>query len=273
MKLKERIVIKIGENLRGNGFFQRNFRKIIFSLMHGINGFEFSYFSDRNGEHELLDNQIGKNNSDLKHIVFDGGSNRGDYCNEIVSRFNKKQIENYEVHLFDIDIEMIEICKKRFMNNKRIFINNLGLDKVSDDRKAIFYPDDSTRNSLEGTPIEVDWLYYEKKIKTITGNEYCKSNNINYINFMKLDLEGYDLDSLNGFVDLLSNKSIRFIQFEYTHRALDRRILLRDFYDFFKKYGYQIGFIRKDGLKPITKFYPQYNNWKLGPNFYAQPID
>ena len=33
-------------------------RKVIFSLMHGIRGFEFSYFSDRNGEHELIDKQL-----------------------------------------------------------------------------------------------------------------------------------------------------------------------------------------------------------------------
>ena len=273
MKRREIFFIKIGKSLRSDGFLARNLRKIVFSLMHGIRGFEFSYFSDRNGEHELMDKQLIKCSSNTKYIVFDGGSNRGDYTNDIVSRFERNKIKNYEIHLFDIDCKMIDKCKKRFSNNKRVLINNLGLDKNSDSRKAIFYPDDSTRNSLEGTPIELDWDFFEKEITTTTGNEYCKKNNIKHINFLKLDLEGYDLDALNGFEDLLKDKGIEFIQFEYTHRALDRRILLRDFFEFFKKYGYEIGFIRKDGLKPITKFYPQYNDWTLGPNFYAKPAN
>ena len=71
----------------------------------------------------------------------------------------------------------------------------------------------------------------------------------------------------------IKDQRIEFIQFEHTHRALDRRILLRDFYEFFKNNGYEIGFIRKDGLKPITKFYPQFNDWTLGPNFYAKPAN
>ena len=37
--------------------------------------------------------------------------------------------------------------------------------------------------------------------------------------------------------------------------------------------NYEIGFIRKDGLKPIIKFYPQFNDWTLGPNFYAKPAN
>ena len=273
MKQKEILVIKIGKSLRGDGFIARNLRKFVFALMHGIKGFEFSYFSDRNGEHELLDKELIKSSSNKKYIVFDGGSNRGDYCNDILSRFEKKNITNYQIHLFDIDSKMIDKCKKRFSHNNRVHINNLGLDKKSDSRKAIFYPDDSTRNSLEGTPIELDWDYFEKEIITTTGNEYCKNNNINFITFLKLDLEGYDLDALNGFIELLKYKNIGFIQFEYTHRALDRRILLRDFFEFFEKYDYEIGFIRRDGLIPITKFYPQYNDWTLGPNFYAKPVN
>ena len=104
MKRREIFFIKVGSHLRGDGFFSRNIRKIIFSLMHGIKGFEFSYFSDRNGEHELIDQQLIKRTSKKKYIVFDGGSNRGDYSNDIISRFEKNNIKNYEIHLFDIDL-------------------------------------------------------------------------------------------------------------------------------------------------------------------------
>ena len=66
-----------------------------------------------------------------------------------------------------------------------------------------------------------------------------------------MDLEGFDLEALKGFSNSFKEKKIKFVQFEYTFRALDRRILLRDFYDFFSEYEYEMGFIRKNGIEAI----------------------
>ena len=70
---------------------------------------------------------------------------------------------------------------------------------------------------------------------------------------------------------MFEEKRINFVQFEYTFRALDRRILLRDFFEFFSDFDYEMGFIRKSGIKPIEKFDSRMNDWTLGPNFYAKP--
>ncbi len=270
MKDSEMLIIKIGKFLgsKKNIIFEYCV-KIIQALNHGIKGYEFSYYSDRNGENELIENVISSTDYD-NLTIFDCGCNQGDYTDYLLKELNKKQID-YKIYLFDIDNSMIEICKKKFEGDTSIFLNNLGLAEKAGFCEARIYPDDRTRNSLIETPIEIGWNFHLEKVKLITGDEFCNLNNINRIDLLKLDLEGYDFDALKGFKNLLSNKVIKFLQFEYTFRALDRRILLKDIFEFFQSLEYEIGFIRKDGLFSIKTFEPRYNDWTLGPNFYARP--
>ena len=269
MKKKEKLFIKIGEII-GRYIIFTPLKKVIKSTYYGITGHEYSYFSDRNGELELMEFIVSKSkNNNL--IIIDGGCNRGDFTNDLIKFINKFEKNNYEIHLFDIDKEMIKKCSTRFEKLKNIKINYLGLSDTNKEEEAIIYPDDPTRNSLNGTPLEIGWDYFKEKVKLINGDSYCERNKLINIDFLKLDLEGFDFDALKGFSCLFNQKKINFVQFEYTFRALDRRILLRDFFDFFSGYDYEMGFIRKNGIKPIKKFDSRMNDWTLGPNFYAKP--
>ena len=143
-----------------------------------------------------------------------------------INCLNLSKIRNFEIHLFDIDKEMTKKCTFRFEKFKNIKVNFLGLSDKNKDEEAIFYPDDPTRNSLKGTPIEIGWKYFKENVKLINGDSYCKDNNLNKIDFLKLDLEGFDFEALKGFSRFFEEKKIKFVQFEYTFRALERRILL-----------------------------------------------
>ena len=269
MKRKEKLFIKLGELISKKSFLNP-LKTIIKSTYYGINGHEYSYFSDRNGEHELME-YILSNLKETNLIIFDGGCNRGDFTEDLLEFINKLKIENFEIHLFDIDEEMIKKCESRFKKFKNIKINFFGLSDTNRDEEAIFYPDDPTRNSLKGTALEIGWDYFKKKVKLISGDFYCKKNKLKKIDFLKLDLEGFDFEALKGFSDMFIEKRINFVQFEYTFRALDRRILLRDLFEFFSHFDYEMGFVRKSGIQPIKKFDSRMNDWTLGPNFYAKP--
>ncbi len=268
MKKKEKLFIKLGEVI-GKKSFLAPLRNVFKAIFHGINGHEYSYFSDRNGEHELMEH-ILLNLKSSNLVIFDGGCNRGDFTQDLINFIKKSKLNNFEMHLFDIDEVMIKICKSRFRELENIKINFFGLSDSNRNEEAIFYPDDPTRNSLKGTPLEIGWDYFKNQVNLINGDDYCKKNNLDKIDFLKLDLEGFDLEALKGFSDMFSQKKINFVQFEYTFRALDRRILLRDFYEFFSGFDYEMGFIRKSGILPINKFDARMNDWTLGPNFYAK---
>lgn len=44
--------------------------------------------------------------------------------------------------------------------------------------------------------------------------QFCKANGIQFIDYLKIDTEGYDLEVLKGSVDLLGNASIAFVEAE-----------------------------------------------------------
>ena len=51
------------------------------------------------------------------------------------------------------------------------------------------------------------------------GCEYMKQNNINNIDFLKVDTEGYDFEVMKGFEEYIKN--VQIIQFEYGDTSLD----------------------------------------------------
>ena len=79
----------------------------------------------------------------------------------------------------------------------------------------------------------------------ITGLDYCNINNINKIDFLKIDVEGMETRVLRGFGDILKN--VKYIQFEYGIGLRDAGSNLKEIWDMLSNLGF-------------TKFYKQTIN-------------
>jgi hypothetical protein len=91
-----------------------------------------------------------------------------------------------------------------------------------------------------------------RQVKVITGDSYVKQNNLNRINFLKIDVEGSENLVLFGFQETLAAGKIDVIQFEYTWGAnIHVNFLLNNFYEFLKPFGFSIG-----------RIYPNHVNFK-----------
>jgi len=53
-----------------------------------------------------------------------------------------------------------------------------------------------------------------EEVRVETGDFFCQENGIHHIDFLKIDAEGYDMNVLMGFVNMLSQKKIDFVQVE-----------------------------------------------------------
>ena len=92
-------------------------------------------------------------------VFIDCGANIGNYTNEIIKKFN-----NPEIHIFEPSSKNVNILQKRFRDNNRIKINNIGLsDKTSD---SILYSNESgsglaslTKRKLDH--FEIDFNVFE----------------------------------------------------------------------------------------------------------------
>ena len=224
-------------------------------------GFRFSYLPDENGEIELLQTLNKLYNGKL--IFFDVGAHLGTYTDMIVDGF-----EDYDGHLFEISNRTFEKCVERLGGNPKLTINSLGLSDSAGEVEIRYYPDDPTRSGIAGVAAEANFTYEIHKAQCTTGSMYCREKNIDHIDLLKIDAEGYDLHVLRGFDELMTKGAIDIIQFEYNHRHGDVHVAMRDFYEYLTSHNYQIGVLRQSGVE-FKAFEPQDNNFERGPNFIA----
>ena len=99
------------------------------------------------------------------------------------------------------------------------------------------------------------------------GDIFCAEKGIDNIDFLKIDVEGYEHKVLKGFEGILKRGGIKVIQFEYGYVNIDTHFLLKDFYDYLQSFGMKLG-----------KIYPSYVDFReyeykdedfYGPNYLA----
>jgi len=195
--------------------------------------------STTNGEYKFF-----MNIKDNINVIFDVGcQSNSEYINFIG-----------DVHYFDPNKNFIEELKKIKNLNKNAYFNNFGLGNNND--KFYYYPKyESFYNRINSCFVSDDSnkiLLYIKKAK-----DYVVENNINSVDFLKIDTEGYELNVLRGFEDFLEN--IKIIQFEYGGTFLDNNTKLIDVINYLEQKGfYKFSYLTNDGTELITDFTDHY---------------
>lgn len=171
-----------------------------------------SYLS--NGE-ELFFNKI----KERCNIIFDVGCNRDSLFLDSTA----------ETHYFDPVASFIEELKTKNSRNKKSFFNNFGLGESN---KIIPYYTNTGSFVDRAIGSKETELYELRK-----GIEYIQMHKIEFIDFLKIDVELYELNVLEGFSDFL--KEIKIIQFEYGPGTFtDLNIKLSQITNYLEKYGF-----------------------------------
>ena len=130
---------------------------------------------------------------------------------------------NGEVHYFDPINNFIENLKNQKNINKKSYFNNFGLG--NENNEIYYYPKyESFYDRIKSCGTSDD---LNKKLLIIKkGKDYVINKNIETVDFLKIDTEGYELNVLIGFDNFLEN--IKIIQFEYGGTFLDNDTKLID---------------------------------------------
>jgi len=102
------------------------------------------------------------------------------------------------------------------------------------------------------------------RIKAVSLDSFCQKENITYIDYLKIDVEGAEIFALQGAKNLLTNKSIKYIQFEISQKMLEGlNTKAKDLFDYLKTFGYHSYQITESGELGIevhnsTEFYVNY---------------
>ena len=244
--------------------FKRNTHNLLFKALAGFGRSMNRFYENRN--HDVFSNGeytvLKKLRKIEPKVIFDVGANIGNYAELIIKTNPTAQILCFEpVH------KTFSILKKNLSHhaNKITFVQK-GLFKENTTREINLYPENEHASLFDIKGL--DYKIVEKEmIDLVSCDSFMNQEQFGGVDFIKLDLEGGEMDALHGMQNALTNGKIRAIQFEYGYINTTTKNLLVDYYDFFKKYDYILGKIYPKSVE--FRDYKHKHEDFIGPNFIA----
>ncbi|MDP4679560.1 MAG: FkbM family methyltransferase [Cyclobacteriaceae bacterium] len=206
----------------------------------------------QNGERHLLNSLKNYLSNEKSITIFDVGANVGDYSNSVIEIFNDS---TFHLTSFEPLKSTFEQLRKNVQNSENINLINKGLSNKED--KLIIHFDKEASKLTSLYPRKLDHVNIdfslEEEIEVTTLDVYCSQNAIEKIHFLKIDVEGHEMEVFNGAEKLIENKNIDFIQFEFGGTNIDSRTFFRDFFSLLNA-EFRIYRIVKDGIVELTKY-------------------
>lgn len=193
-----------------------------------------------------------KNSKEI--ILFDVGANIGKYSKTILQIFN---IMDIKLHCFEPSLKTFEALQKNLPIHSNICLNNFGLSD-SEQEKEIFQDKElSGITSLYNRKLDHFGITFSKVGESLfkTLEQYCCENKIDKINFLKLDVEGHELNVLKGGQHFLPK--IDFIQFEFGGCNIDSRTYFQDFY-YLLKDNFDLFYVLKNSIVKVNGYKELY---------------
>jgi len=192
----------------------------------------------QNGEYLVLETV-------LPHcsVFFDIGANKGEWTNFILE--NKKD-NSLKCYLFEPGLTAFGYLQQRFKNNNTIELKNSAVSNVPG--LLDFYEEENAggmSSAVKGwanNPIKLI------QVACTTVDEEIDSKKIAFLDFMKIDVEGFDLKVIEGACQSLADQKIGILQFEYNSGWLNTGSSLSIAYQILKTNGYEIYLIKHKGL-------------------------
>ena len=210
-------------------------------------------------------NEINSGLSLLKEdpkIFIDIGANKG-----IFTKYFLEKFPNIKAHLFEPSAYNYKLIFERFSNLENIICNKLALSDFSSN--SILFSNYSgsglaslTKRRLDHFDIEMN---NKEEINVIRFEEYWKNYN-ELIDYVKIDVEGNELNVLKGFGDHIYN--VKLFQFEFGGTNIDTKTYFQDFWYFFIERQFKIYRITPRGLMLIKEYKEDEELFKF-TNFIA----
>jgi len=213
-----------------------------------------------NGELNVINHFIHEND-----VVFDIGANVGNWSEQALRVAPHSKFYAFE------PIPSIFQQLKTNLAPRGVSVHNCALSDYTGVKTLFFYPQNSELSSLHYRPILKDMLQTEPtqiEVPTINLATFCRDNNIDHIDFLKIDTAGAEVEILRSAQSLLAEQKISFIQFEYGGCYKDSKTTLKEAYSLLTSCGYHIFRIIPNGLVEIIEWDEQLENY-IYSNYFA----
>ena len=157
------------------------------------------------------------------------------------------------------------------VHNDKVFLNNTGLGRMQGEAKLYYDQEGSGLASLTKRNLlhfGADFTKSEN-VRIDTIDNYCKTNGVTKIDLLKIDVEGHELDVLEGARNMLNHNLIKIVTFEFGGCNIDTRTFFRDFWYFFSEFNMKLLRITPSGyLQPLETYKEMFEQF-VTTNFVA----
>lgn len=210
----------------------------IYEMLHRISlrGMYYDQAQSVSASGEIFAMKFAESNLKRKNkIILDIGGNEGEWSKIALEIFS-----NSTIYIFEPSSKLKSHLDNIFINNDRVNFLPHGLSDTSGSLKLY------NSGELIGTSYPKDSAIEYEEINVSTVDQFCYANLIKEIDYMKIDVEGNEYKVLQGSINFLKAKKIKFIQFEFGSNTIVSKVFLKDFISLLS--DYHMYRIVKDGL-------------------------
>jgi len=171
-------------------------------------------------------------------VIFDVGAHEGKF-----TEFVLQLLPNAKCYMFEPNIELaIKIGARALaISDHNGFVPFYIPPKKNDELSSLY-----KREVFDETG------YEEIEVGCTSIDSFCSVNHISEIDYLKVDVEGAELDVLNGCKEMMASRDIKFIQLEYGGTYPDAGITFMQIIETANKYGYNVYELVDKILTPVT---------------------
>ena len=194
-------------------------------------------------------------------VVFDVGAHTGEWAKLALS-----VNPGLNIHCFEPSREnFANLTRNVFSPN--VTCNPCGLSSENVEKPLFIFRSAPGLHSLyQRRGLESGWGLKTpaetEMVKLDTLENYCAERRIEKIDFLKVDVEGHELEVFKGGRSLFAEDRVRMVQFEYGGCNIDSKVLLKDIFEFFAGMNYRFYKIFPDRLKFFQQYDQRLENFK-----------
>ncbi len=229
-----RLLKKLAIEATGNPVAQEALDKVV-HLAHSLMGIGYGRsvgISGEEGAFDLLQREYAD-----PFCIFDVGANKGQYLSLALERLSGHELD---VHCFEPSASAFRVLERDYGGREHVRLNNFGLGKEAEDRPLYYTGAGATTSSLiqrnlSGLARQGKTFDHSEQVQIGRLDDYCERRGIGRIHLLKIDVEGFEMDVLEGACGMFANDGIEIVSFEFGAHQIERRLYFHDFYVFFEE--------------------------------------
>jgi FkbM family methyltransferase len=199
-------------------------------------------------------------------VVFDVGANVGLWSQALVER-----LPGARMFLFEPSSCCRRAIAERCLPNSEVIPAAVG--RASGE--AMLYsssPTDGTASlHVRRDSFFSEREYHEYKVEVTTIDTFVASQKLDFVDYIKMDIEGHELDALLGAEYALKQGTIGALSFEFGSGNINSRTFFHDFWDLLGRNSYLLYRITPAGrLLPIQRYYEDLEYFRGVSNYVAR---